>query len=89
VEVCGANSSNTIFYLALPTRTALKGGILDPTANKEHGVALKVRFALFEIKKPRIGKPLAALLVEDDGFYNAVVVLSAAPTAYRLPRVPL
>jgi hypothetical protein len=26
VEVCGANPSNTIFYLALPTRTALKGG---------------------------------------------------------------
>ncbi|MDR2658624.1 MAG: hypothetical protein LBC27_01370 [Spirochaetaceae bacterium] len=26
--------SNTIFYLALPARTALKGGVLDPTANK-------------------------------------------------------
>jgi type II restriction enzyme len=27
--------SNTIFYLALPTRTAASGGVLDPTANKE------------------------------------------------------
>jgi hypothetical protein len=35
VEVCGANPSTTIFYLALPTRTALKGGVLDPTANKK------------------------------------------------------
>ncbi|MDR2658777.1 MAG: hypothetical protein LBC27_02145 [Spirochaetaceae bacterium] len=26
--------SNTTFLLALPTRTALKGGVLDPTANK-------------------------------------------------------
>jgi hypothetical protein len=35
VGVCGANPSNTIFYLALTTRTALKGGVLDPTANKK------------------------------------------------------
>jgi hypothetical protein len=34
VEVCGARPSNTIFYLALPTRTALKGRVLDPVANK-------------------------------------------------------
>jgi hypothetical protein len=27
--------SNTTFLLALPTRTALKGGVLDPTANKK------------------------------------------------------
>jgi hypothetical protein len=27
--------SNTIFYLALPARTALKGGVLDPVANKK------------------------------------------------------
>jgi hypothetical protein len=38
--------SNTIFYLALPARTALKGGVLDPTANKIENAKVKLDEAI-------------------------------------------